>query len=122
VNSIPALREKKRVIDVHTNIATALLNQIKSRELDTYFQYEEAILTKTFLVCVSFTFPDLQKDKKDLQTVLNNEKIGTIDDKLRLFLIFFMCTENIASADLDSCKEALLRIGADLSAFEYVKK
>lgn len=46
VNTIPALREKKRIIDVHTNIATALLKQIKDRELDTYVSLEEGIITQ----------------------------------------------------------------------------
>lgn len=31
VSSLPELTERKRIIDKHTNIATALLNQIKAR-------------------------------------------------------------------------------------------
>lgn len=55
VSNIPELREKKRVIDMHTNIATALMKQIKDREIDAYFSFEEAIITKSFLVCELLT-------------------------------------------------------------------
>ena len=46
VHSIPQLREKKRIIDVHTNIATSLLHEIKRREIDTYFSLEQSILNR----------------------------------------------------------------------------
>jgi hypothetical protein len=53
VNAVPLLREKKRIIDVHTNIAHALLNEIKDRELDTYFQLEEDMIAKIPQVILS---------------------------------------------------------------------
>merc|ERR1711953_1584961 len=34
INALPEMTEKKRIIDMHTNIATALLNEVKARELD----------------------------------------------------------------------------------------
>ncbi|KAI4463368.1 vesicle protein sorting-associated [Holotrichia oblita] len=41
VNSLPQLIEKKRLIDMHTTVATEVLNYIKSRKLDTFFELEE---------------------------------------------------------------------------------
>ena len=46
VSSLPELLEKKRVIDMHMNIATAVLDQIKSRKLDMFFESEEQIMGK----------------------------------------------------------------------------
>ena len=49
VSSLPALLEKKRLIDMHTSLATAILDQIKARKLDQFFEYEEKIMSKQTL-------------------------------------------------------------------------
>ncbi|KAG1671429.1 Sec1 family domain-containing protein 1 [Nymphon striatum] len=49
ISSLPELLEKKRLIDMHTTIATAILDHIKSRKLDIYFEVEEKIMAKTTL-------------------------------------------------------------------------
>ncbi|KAK7886644.1 hypothetical protein WMY93_026265 [Mugilogobius chulae] len=49
VSSLPELLEKKRLIDLHTNVATAVLDHIKSRKLDVYFEYEEKLMSKSTL-------------------------------------------------------------------------
>lgn len=44
VGSLPELLEQKQLIDLHTNIATALLDNIKERKLDVLFETEEKLL------------------------------------------------------------------------------
>merc|ERR1712139_94719 len=41
INALPEMTEKKRSIDMHTNIAMALMSEIKARELDKYYEMEE---------------------------------------------------------------------------------
>jgi len=110
VNTIPALREKKRVIDVHTNIATALLAQIKARELDIYFAMEETLLSGSF------------QEKKDMLSLLFDPARGTAEDKIRLFLIYFLCTENISQADMEQFEENFRKMNVDISPLKYLKK
>jgi sec1 family domain-containing protein 1 len=45
VSTLPELLEKKRLIDLHTNVATALLENIKGRRLDILYESEEKLLT-----------------------------------------------------------------------------
>ena len=49
VSSLPALLEKKRLIDMHTSLATAMLDEIKRRKLDVFFELEEKILSRQAL-------------------------------------------------------------------------
>ena len=50
VSSLPELLEMKRLLDMHTNIATALLENIKKRKLDIFFETEEKVMSKMSLV------------------------------------------------------------------------
>jgi hypothetical protein len=47
ITSLPELQEWKRLLDMHTNIALALLDQINKRALDKFFALEEVILLKS---------------------------------------------------------------------------
>lgn len=77
VSSLPELLEKKKLIDMHTNIATAVLEQIKTRKLDAFFEAEEKIMNRT-------------AQDAPLE-MLRNAEMGNKDDKLRLLLIHYIC-------------------------------
>ena len=44
VTSLPQLLEAKKLIDLHTNVATTLLDHIKQRKLDVLFELEQKLL------------------------------------------------------------------------------
>ena len=109
ITLLPELRERKAIIDMHMNIATALLEGIKSRQLDNYYQIEEGITKQT---------------KAQMLELLNDPEKGKEPlDKLRLFIIWFLSTEQeISRAEMDHFEEALARSGADITALAYVKR
>uniref|UniRef100_A0A8C6TQV6 Sec1 family domain containing 1 n=1 Tax=Neogobius melanostomus TaxID=47308 RepID=A0A8C6TQV6_9GOBI len=110
MSSLPELLEKKRLIDLHTNVATAVLDHIKSRKLDVYFEYEEKLMSKSTL-------------DKSLLDIISDPDAGTPEDKMRLFLIFFITAlQPPTESDLEQYSKALTDAGCDLSPLNYVKQ
>eukprot|EP00118_Oscarella_pearsei_P012298 m.89641 g.89641 ORF g.89641 m.89641 type:complete len:287 (+) comp36613_c0_seq4:1112-1972(+) len=109
VSSLPELLEQKKMIDMHTNIATALLEEIKKRKLDFFFEMEEKIMGKSSL-------------DRPLLDIISDPETGNAMDKLRLFLMHFLVSPDMSSADLEKHVEALQEAGADTAAIDYLKK
>eukprot|EP00117_Sycon_ciliatum_P018072 scpid60804/ scgid5571/ Sec1 family domain-containing protein 1; SLY1 homolog; Syntaxin-binding protein 1-like 2 len=109
LGSVPELLEKKKALDMHTNLASALLEQIKDRKLDMFFDAEEKILSKSTL------------DRPVLE-IIQDPQAGTALDKLRLFLICYLMSSSMTDADLSQHVEALEAAGADVAAVSYLKK
>lgn len=108
LQTLPELTKRKQRIDLHTNLATALLNEIKDRNLDAFFSAEDHVMSRSTTT--------------DKDTVLNllRDSAGTPEDKMRLFIIYALCGG--ANADLDTFETVLDKAGCDLRALRYVKK
>ncbi|CAG2112388.1 unnamed protein product, partial [Medioppia subpectinata] len=112
VSSLPELLEKKRLIDLHTTIATSILDHIKSRKLDIYFEIEEKIMSKAVL------------DKSPLELIID-PNAGHSNDKLRLFLIQYLCGSGagtITETDVNQILNELSVAGCDLNPYQYIKR
>lgn len=109
VNSLPQLLEKKRLIDMHTKIATTILNSIKSRRLDSFFETEEKIMSKLAL-------------DRPLIDVLKDSEFGQPEDKMRLFIIYYICTPHVPDNEFSKFESVLREIGCDLSPLPYLQR
>ena len=108
VNNLPQLLEMKRLIDMHTSIATGILNFIKSRRLDTFFELEEKIMSRQTL------------DRSVLETI-SDPDCGTPEDKLRLAIIYYICT-NMSDSEYSKLETALVAAGCELNPLIYIKR
>lgn len=109
VNSLPQLMEKKRLIEMHTKIATAILNYIKSRRLDSFFELEEKIMSKATL-------------DRPILDLLKDPEFGQPDDKMRLYIIYYICAQNVPEFEFERMKETLQECGCDLSSLPYIQR
>lgn len=109
VNSLPQLMEKKRLIDMHTKVATCILNSIKSRRLDSFFEMEEKIMSKLTL-------------DRPLIDILKDPEFGQPEDKMRLFIIYYICTPNMPESEVSKYEAILKENGCDLSALPYIQR
>mmetsp|Transcript_47875 Transcript_47875/g.94022 ORF Transcript_47875/g.94022 Transcript_47875/m.94022 type:complete len:300 (+) Transcript_47875:176-1075(+) len=115
INSLPQLKRKKELLDMHTIIATGILKEIKRREIDAYFSLEADLIAKTVV------------DKKTLLEQLAPDAKGTPRDKLRLLCIYIM-SSNLSDSDISECLATLNwseQPGvspSDVNALEYLKQ
>ncbi|WPH01782.1 Sec1-like protein [Acrodontium crateriforme] len=109
ITLLPELRERKALLDMHMNIATALLKGIKDRQLDNYYQLEEDIKKQT---------------KAQILELLNDSDKGNDpNDKLRLFIIWFLSTEqDVSRADMERFEEALKKADIDTLPLTYIRR
>lgn len=109
ITLLPELRERKNLLDMHMNIATALLKGIKDRQLDNYFQLEEEIKKQT---------------KAQMLDLINDSGKGTEPkDKLRVFIIWFLSTEqDISRAEMERFEEALKKLELDIAPVTYIRR
>lgn len=85
------------------------MNHIKSRKLDTFFELEEKIMSKQVL------------DKAIYDTIVDRET-GIPEDKMRLFIVYYLCSPNFSESDLKRYETALSEAGCDLTPLVYLKR
>ena len=94
---------------MHMNILAALLTGIKNRQLDSYFQMEEEVMKQT---------------KAQVLEAIKDEAKGQEPlDKLRLFIIWFLSTEQeVSRAEWTQFEEALQAAGAETTSLAYIRQ
>lgn len=134
VDSLPALLDRKKQLEVHTSILQAVMNQVAARDVPQFFELETSLATGSYK-------SDPARAKTDVLELVADPAKGNIDDKLRLIVVYVLTT-NAKTADVDEVagalqqamdgagadgkpcldKEGKLRLEVGIKAFGYLKQ
>lgn len=89
------MTERKKKIEMHVQIATKILSEIKRRSIDKLQDFEDELMTTGRLSSAN---------KAEVVSILGREtdKLDEFHDKMRLIIIYIMCGQ-----DYKEIKEAI---------------
>ena len=94
---------------MHMAILEAVLREIQNRQLDNYFQIEENVAKQT--------------KAQMLESIKAPAEKGKPMDKLRLFVIWFLSTEqDVSRQEWTQFEEALTAAGCDTTSLSYIRQ
>lgn len=101
VSALPQITEMKKTVDMHTTIATALLNEIKARSVDKFVEIENDLNVQSF------------------SQILSDEKISD-SDKVRTAIVLFLKKDGIPQQKIDQIVTSLAN-AAEGNALKYLR-
>lgn len=110
MNILPEMTEHKRLLDMHTNILTELIKNIKDRELDKFYENEFDFESCNEKVCT-----------QHMKDILASSK-GTPTDKYRAFLCLYLAKKNMNKLAFDTFLQELKNMSIDISAVYFINQ
>ena len=109
VKKLPELTAKKNTIDTHMNIFAALLSQLESKSLDTFFEVEQD--------------PGSTKTRARFLDILKDGKTNNLEDKLRSFIVLYLTsTTGLPKDFVQTVENYFKEHDYDINALKYVYK
>mmetsp|Transcript_5244 Transcript_5244/g.7968 ORF Transcript_5244/g.7968 Transcript_5244/m.7968 type:complete len:666 (+) Transcript_5244:76-2073(+) len=99
VDSLPALLDRKKQLEIHTSILQAVMNQVAARDVPQFYELESSLATGVYK-------NDLPKAQEDVLALVEDPSKGNVEDKLRLVIVYCLASTT-ASSDIDAVVEAL---------------
>ena len=126
VDSLPALLERKRQLEVHTSILQAVMNCVAARDVPQFYELETSLATGQYK-------NDVATAKSKVLALVTDKAKGNLSDKVRLVLCFGLATaataqdwqevrqalEEVATTGLQAPRQ---EISQALAALDYVQK
>lgn len=129
VDSLPALLDRKKQLEIHTSILQAVMNEVAARDVPQFYELEMGLATGSFS-------KDPAEAKRNVLELVTDPTKGNVEDKIRLVLVYGLAT-TAKSADMDEVANAMKQglessegfdstarkqLDAGLHAVQYVKQ
>eukprot|EP00051_Salpingoeca_urceolata_P031156 m.10522 g.10522 ORF g.10522 m.10522 type:complete len:632 (-) comp3809_c0_seq1:25-1920(-) len=108
ISSVPEMLKKKKFLDMHTTLLTTVVDHLKERQLDSYYEMEEEIMNG-------------KKLSRPLIELLSDPAAGTPEDRMRLMVIYYMSSESPPQEDVARYEAILRQHGCNLDAMAFLK-
>jgi hypothetical protein len=99
VDSLPALLDRKKQLEVHTSILQAVMNQVAARDVPQFYELETSLATGSYK-------NNLAGGKADVLKLAADPNKGNVHDKLRLVVVYILTT-NAKTADVEEVTAAV---------------
>jgi hypothetical protein len=99
VDSLPALLDRKKQLEVHTSILQAVMTQVAARDVPQFYELESSLAT-------GYYKKDLSQAKSKVLELATDPAKGNVQDKIRLVLTYMLAT-SAKSADIDEVATAM---------------
>ncbi|CAD7952876.1 unnamed protein product [Amoebophrya sp. A25] len=110
ITQLPEMQERKRSLEMHTNIAHAILRQIQKRGLDRFYVVED-----------QFPGTSVQSAMTSLESLINESPNATLQDKIRAILVFYQTkAQQLNDKQVNELMATLDRIGAPRASLAYL--
>lgn len=116
VDTLPMLVEKKKMLEVHTNIFHAAFEGVTSRHIPSYSMLEQKLIDGSHV------------DKSELLQLLSSSEMGNLADKMRLLMIYYL-TSGASGAEIAEFESAYQQFAAATGqsesfaqAWKFIKK
>jgi len=106
IESLPEILNKKMNLEAHTNILHAVMKKVAQREVPTYFELEQNILTSGGRV----------SDRAAVLSLLRDGQKGLLSDKARLLALLAVTTDGCNKAVCEEYDAAFLQGCSSLAA------
>eukprot|EP00927_Polykrikos_kofoidii_P061394 TRINITY_DN5622_c0_g1_i1.p1 TRINITY_DN5622_c0_g1~~TRINITY_DN5622_c0_g1_i1.p1 ORF type:complete len:638 (-),score=82.44 TRINITY_DN5622_c0_g1_i1:285-2198(-) len=110
INMLPEITEKRRGMERHTNIAHALLNLVKSRQLDRYYTMEDEFRSQSLGTSIT-----------QLEELIADKDAGTPLDKARALMVLYLTKPSMTPSQLQGVTEALRANGGDTAGVSFLQ-
>ncbi|GAB9467923.1 Sec1 family transporter sly1 [Globisporangium polare] len=116
VDTLPMLMEKKKMLEIHTNIFHAAFEHVTARHVPSFSMLEQKLIDGS------------HSDKNELLQLLSSAETGSLADKMRLLMIYYLTSgasgSEIAEFENAFQQYASAREGGDAfaHAWTFIKK